>query len=197
MYSPQEYKTVIKQAYHKYFVEVIDIWVIPDYDLLIQPFMDKDFGQYCKTHWTQLMFKFEAVAVSEHFPLGCRTTYRRYTRDEAILIRKKEGETCGFIEEYCKIQWFPEATEEVQNKNGEVIQEARPAGFFLLQRLPDERIIRPQGFRAGGFADFHKTLERVRDELPEKNVAEWEEFAETAPDSDDVAEYLVKNPEAM
>ena len=40
-------------------------------------------------------------------------------------------------------------------------------------------------------------MERVRDELPEKNVAEWEEFAETAPDSDDVAEYLVKNPEAM
>ena len=197
MYSPQEYTVAIKQAYHKYQVEVIDIWVIPDYDLLLQPYMDKDFGQYCKTKWTQLMWKFEAVQVSEHFPLGCKTTYRRYTQDEAILIRQKEGETFGFIKEYCKIQWFPEELQEVKNDRGEVIQEAQHAGFFLLLRLPDERVIRPQGFRAGGFEELKKTRRRVRKELPEKNVAEWEEFAALAPDSDDVTEYLVKNPEAM
>ena len=196
MYSPQEYTVAIKQAYHKYQVEVIDIWVIPDYDLLLQPYMDKDFGQYCKTKWTQLMWKFEAVQVSEHFPLGCRTTYRRYTQDEAILIRQKEGVTCGFIEEYCKIQWFPEELQEVKNDRGEVIQ-GTICWLFLLLRLPDERVIRPQGFRAGGFEELKKTLRRVRKELPEKNVAEWEEFAALAPDSDDVTEYLVKNPEAM
>ena len=47
VYSPQEYKAVIKQAYYKYFVEVIDVWVIPDYDFFVQPYMNKDFGQYC------------------------------------------------------------------------------------------------------------------------------------------------------
>ena len=197
MYSPQEYTVAIKRAYHKYQVEVIDIWVVPDYDLLLQPYTDKDFGQYCKKKWTQLMWKFEAVQVSEHFPLGCKTTYRKYTQDEAIIIRKKEGEKCGFIEEYCKICWFPEELEEVKNDEGVVTQEAQHAGFFLLQRLPDERVIRPQGFRAGGIDEFRKTLKRVRKELPEKNVAEWEEFAAFAPDSDDVCEYMVKNPEAM
>ena len=143
------------------------------------------------------MFKFEAVVVSEHFPLGCRTMYRRYTADEAILIRKKEGEKCGFIEEYCTIKWFPEAAAEVKNDEGEVTQEARPAGFFLLQRFPDERVIKPQGFRANGYKELQKTLERARDELPQKNVAEWEEFAAIAPDSDDVVEYLQKYPDAM
>ena len=104
------------------------------------------------------MWKFKAVQVSEHFPFGCRTTYRRYTQDEAILIRQKEGGTCGFIEEYCKIQWFPEELQEVKNDKGEVIQVAQHAGFFLLQRLPDERVIRPQGFRAGDLRSSKRPL---------------------------------------
>ena len=130
------------------------------------------------------------VQALEQFPLGCKTTYRKYTQDEAILIRQKAGGMFGFMVEYYQVQWYPGEFKEVKNDEGEVIQEAQHAGFSLLPRLPDEHVIRPQGFRAGGFEELRKTLIRVRKELPETNVAEWEEFAALASDSDDVCEYL-------
>ena len=94
--SPQAYAACIKEAYSdKYNVEVKDIWVIPDYDALVEPYMDEKFGRYCKEEWTQLQWKFEAVAVSVYFPLGVKTMYRRYTADEVIIIRKIAEDKVG------------------------------------------------------------------------------------------------------
>jgi hypothetical protein len=70
----------------KKFVLVKDIFVIPDYVKYFDGCIDPEFGRYAKTDVTQLQFIFEAVAPSDQFPLGCKTTYRAYSCDESMEI---------------------------------------------------------------------------------------------------------------
>jgi len=85
--TPQAYAREIVAAFsNKTSVTVTDVWAVPDYDVLVKPYMDKRFSRYVKTKWTQLQFRFEAVEISDHFPLGVKTTYRRYAKDNVPRV---------------------------------------------------------------------------------------------------------------
>ena len=196
IHTPQEYSRMIHGAYGtKLPIFVKDIWVVPNYKLLIKPYMDKKFGRYAKTckdkNWTQFQFTFEAVEDIINFPLGVKTTYRRYCANEVVEIVSKTDTPAGFVEQYVKVKSYPEAKLE---RNG---IPARPEGMYILQELPSKEMILPTGFKQGSRAEFDSTLKKVRALLPEKSKKEWEEFSELVPDSDDVNEYLLKYPDAM
>ena len=174
-------------------MRVVDLWVIPDYDAILLPYIDPDFGQYAKRCWTQLQFKFEAVPVSEFFPLGVKTTYRRFSCDEVVVIMSKKSEKCGFIEEWCEVQWFPEAWVQVKPDD----PPSRPAGFHILRASPDDDMLHLKAFKVGGHAELQYSLKKIRKTLPDKYHEEWDEFAALAPDSNDIHEYMEKNPSAL
>jgi len=190
--TPQQYAKGIANAFKKkYPTTVTDLWVVPDYDALLKPYMDQKFERYAKAKWTQLQFRFEAVPLSEDFPLGVKTTYRRYAQDKVIEIKQNVAAGCGFSEEYCDVSWFPAAKEA---ENG---LPARPEGMFLLKHLPDKESIKPKGFKDGSYAELCATLKKVKTELPPDAVNEWMEFAKCAPTCDDVGVYLDENPQAL
>eukprot|EP01036_Dinobryon_divergens_P034074 gene34074-44025_t len=137
-----QYEQLIKDAFGKTIpVYVKDLWVIPDYEDILLPHMDMNFGRYAKMEWTQLQFIFEAVPVDvDNFPLGVKTTYRRYSADEVIEIKPDADDECGF-QEYCvESRTYPLATE------GSETQPARPAGMYLLRSMPTPDKIKPIEF---------------------------------------------------
>ena len=102
--TPQQYSKFIVAAFgKKYPIIVKDLWVIPDYDVVLKDCLDPKFNRYCRTEWTQLQFKFDAVAPCADFPLGVRTMYRRYASDEVVEIKVKPDDQCGFREEFCQV----------------------------------------------------------------------------------------------
>jgi hypothetical protein len=68
-----------------------------------------------------------------------------------------------------------------------------------MSDYPKATDIHPMGFKEGSHAEFEATMNRVRQVY--RNfpgiLAQWEEFALDAPDSDDVNEYLTKFPEKL
>lgn len=196
VYTPQEYTRMIHGAYGtKLPIIVKDVWVVPNYKLLVRPYMDKKFGRYAKTtkdkNWTQLQFIFEAVDDITHFPLGVKTTYRRYCANEVVEIVKNSDSPIGFAEQYVEVSSYPEAKPE---RDG---IPSRPEGMYILQEFPRIDLILPMGFKQGSRAELDATLKKVKAILPDKAKEEWESFSELAPDSDDVNEYLRKFPNAM
>ena len=71
-----EYKNLIENVLRsesrELNCEVVDLFAIPDYDSLITPCMDPDFGRYAKLEWTQLQWRFQKVEISSSFLLGVK-----------------------------------------------------------------------------------------------------------------------------
>jgi len=189
--SPKSYAHAISDAFGGAFPVVVkDIWVVPDYTSMLKPYVDKKFGRYAKSEWTQLQFIFEATNKNEHFPLGVKTTYRRYssTEDVAEIIVDKTVRG-GFSELYCKSITYPLAKESEGNSP------ARPAGMYILKELPDFKDISPCGFKRGGRSEFVETLKQVKLKLPDSAIKDWDEFEQSVPEDDDVQRHLTKFPQ--
>jgi len=127
IYTPQDYSQMIHRAYvTKIPIFVKDIWVVPNYKLLVKPYMYKKFGLYAKTtkdkNWIQLQFIFEAVDNVAHFPLGIKTTYRRYCANEVVEIVKNSDTQFGFIEQYVEVTSYSVAKPEQRYVNANRFQ---------------------------------------------------------------------------
>jgi hypothetical protein len=90
MLTPERYAIAVEKALStpKYTAKIKDIFVVPDYNNFFDGCLDKLFGSYCKKDSTQLQFVFEAVTVSNSFPLGVKTTYKAYSAEEVVEIRE-------------------------------------------------------------------------------------------------------------
>ena len=74
---------------HPHFpCKVIDIFAIPDYASYFLPAFDDKFSRYSRGEWTQHQWIFEAVDPCDSFPLGVKTTYRKYAQDKVIEIHQ-------------------------------------------------------------------------------------------------------------
>lgn len=72
--------------------EVVDIFVIPDYQIIFDKCIDPKFKNYCKEEFTQHQFIFVAVPISDEFPFGCKTTYRSYAQSDVVEIFEELNE---------------------------------------------------------------------------------------------------------
>jgi hypothetical protein len=118
--TPQEYAAMIAKTlsvFGKYDAQVVDLFVVPDYNKILGPLVDKNFGRYAKEDYTQLQFTFEAIEPSPMFPLGCRTTYRAYSRDEVIEIVQHEGSVLNLRPRIVRVQSQP-TTDNVHGVSG-------------------------------------------------------------------------------
>jgi hypothetical protein len=85
--TPDQWKSAIEDILSKPTVpcNAHNIFAVPDYSKFLKPHI-ANLSRYAKGQWTQLVFNFDAVPSSEHFPCGVRTTYRAYSQDEVVLI---------------------------------------------------------------------------------------------------------------
>ena len=150
-----EYKNLIENVLRsesrELNCEVVYLFAIPDYDSLITPCMDPDFGCYAKLEWTQLQWRFLKVEISSSFPLGVKTTYRAYAQDQVIEIIRDKTKQIEFSARKCLVQWFPEA-DSTRNL---------PEGMYLLQRFPQD-VLRPEPFVQGSRSSLEATFKRIQ-----------------------------------
>lgn len=78
--SPEDFEYFIRKVLKsdKHPVEVFDLYVIPDYKTLLDPFVDEELEHYAKEDFTVLQFTFEAVDISDDFPMGCKVNFKLF-----------------------------------------------------------------------------------------------------------------------
>ena len=133
MYTPDEYAAHIEKTFASDDCTVIDFYAIPDYAEFLGPCVDRKFSRYCKQEFTQHQFIFEKVEKSEHFPLGCKTSYRAYASDSVVEIKEEPNEffpQVNMVAYQAKpIRTYPTASID---SDGTVLQ---PAGMYLSTEL--------------------------------------------------------------
>jgi hypothetical protein len=188
--TPLAYKVAIEESLtnDRLRCKVIDIWAVPNYGKYINPFIVPDFKRYAKVNrkgddWTQLQFIFEAVPISAHFPCGVKTTYRKFSADNIVLI--EEDRENGFVVKDAEVRTYPAATDD------------HPAGFSMLTSLPpSDSMIEPDAFILGSRATLDAVIAKVRSFFRNQPdcVQEWSDFSATAPLDDSVQEYCLAHP---
>jgi hypothetical protein len=179
--------------------EIVDMFVIPDYTAYMSHLIDAKFARYAKEKWTQLQWRFQSVPESADFPLGVKTTYRAYCRDDVYLINADDTKHCTFTCQHATVRWFPPATT------------TEPEGMYLLQSLPTGNIL-PE--------DFIPESRKIVDDVVKKVISsytparanndvnaeskrnycheivdEWKDFADNiAPASNSATEYCALHP---
>ena len=98
VHTPQQYKAAIEEAFNgtgnKWKCEVEDVLVVHDYVSMFKPLIDSKFGRWTKEEWTQLQVKCEAVTISDLFPNGVATYYKKFSSDRVVGIEKKPKAEC-------------------------------------------------------------------------------------------------------
>jgi hypothetical protein len=192
--TPLQYAEAVEQSLSndKIKCKVIDIFVVPNYEKYILPYIIQDFGRYAKisntgVDWTQLQWIFEAVPVSEYFPCGVRTTYRKFASDSVILI-----------EQMCPGD--PQSSFSVKNVETvtyPLADEQYPAGFSMLTSLPpSNRKFEPDSFTMGSRALLNSVVSKCKSQFRNSPdiVQQWEAFSLIAPADDNAQAYCDLNP---
>jgi hypothetical protein len=176
--------------------EVIDMFAIPDYDKLLRPLVDKNFGRYAKrvgsNDWSVLEFTVEGIddaKLLKFFPNGVKTLYRPYCADKVLrIVKDDEAPLRMTVDELGPITSFPPADPE----------RGLPEGMCILNELPDS-VPEAEQFVVGS----HELLQNVSSKMLHKFSSdasraihdEWKHFRDhIAPQSDLVEEYIKKVP---
>ena len=141
---------------HKCYVT--DVYCVPDYTSFFEGHIDPLFGSYCKGEKSQLQFRFERTEKCKDFPLGVKTTYRKYAGDNALEIVHEEGTTDKLVNltvRQVEVSWYPSLK---IGPNGDVIE---PEGMYILQSLP-EGSLKPKGFVSGSKSIFDTVFNSVK-----------------------------------
>ena len=71
-------------------IEIVDIFLLPNFCKIIKPFIDTSFGRTHKEEYTQHQWRFKAVRPDKtYFPRGVKVTYKKYWSDKLVIIEKK------------------------------------------------------------------------------------------------------------
>jgi hypothetical protein len=192
--TPLQYKTAVEDCLsnERLKCEVVDIFAVPNYEKYIQPYIIPDFGRYAKVSnsgvdWTQLQWIFEAVPVSEYFPCGVKTTYRKFSADKPILIEQiSPGDPSSSF-----------SMKDVETVTYPLADDHHPAGMSMLSSMPPtDLMFEPDSFNKGSRSVLNAVVAKCKNMF--KNwpsvVQEWEDFAALCPVDDDAQLYCSTHP---
>lgn len=178
-------------------VQLKDVYVIPDYKLLLEEAIDSKLGRLHKDDLTQHQWRFEAVHESIYFPLGVKTTYRAYSSPKVVEFKKIPKQQCvtpigratGLEPVTLHCRWYP-AKDTDPNRMG-------IEGFYLLKKSPhwDKGFFPPVPFPDSIRSDIDKCLTEVQRRYNNANDKEirdeWKQWnEECAPPSNSAMQYI-------
>ena len=185
IYTPDQYKMMLQKFFEEANLdlpfEIIDLYVVPDYKAYLDPYLT-GLARTHKGDQTNHQWIFTAVPISDKYPLGVKTEYRKYSADEVYEIRKaSEIEFAHGYQPSVKLTPVKFPVENVECVN-------------VLRMLP-YGIPQPAEFKKGFRDQFQKTIASVKKDFTDDIVREWVKFSrETYPISEDVREYVKKKP---
>lgn len=200
--SPQEYEQRILEAFKKVNqpVEVEDLFVIPNYKVVLGPHIDKKFSRWTKEEHTQLIWRVR-FQPNANTPLNVETHYRAYARDKVfeIVNDSSNKSLLGVKAVKTYVSWYPAAQIMNQLEMGTLTESN---GMFILTSFPMGIEIGPQEFVEGSRDALLKTWKHIQSDYPEglsilnaRINREWRDFVfHKAPQSDKALEHLEKCP---
>ena len=123
----------------------------------------------------------------DNFPLGVKTMYRRASAESIIEIVEDSNATCGVYPQRADVFWFPQKDEA----SGIDVD-----GMYILQQLPTQ-LPKPMPFVENSLYDLEEICKEIQVKFGVnygKTVTAWEEFAKSAPNTNDVDSYVREHP---
>jgi len=187
--TPQEYENLVRSCLGKIRnieVDVIDIYICPDYIYLMNDCIDHEIKHVWKKENTKLQWIMEAVQRDMNHRQGVHTEYRSYAQDQVCEIIDIDPSLTPQYTTDFRVQIGEVANQPTSDDPNEYI------GF--LTKFPT-REIRPVGIYRNSSDWFErKTFKEIEDYFQERQnsviVSEWQRFAENLPKSDNVREYM-------
>ncbi len=131
--TPQQYEMALKKCLKKQnsdnFIEIIDLYTVPNYKTHFDEYSDLKFSRYCKEEQTQHQFFFEQIPISDDFPLGVKTTYRAYAAENVIEIVEDLKVDVKLRAVNVRVNTYPTA-----ESNG-----TKVGGMYVLQEYPTSK----------------------------------------------------------
>lgn len=158
----------LKNAFSTKNVVVKTPMLVPSYDSWLEKAIDKKFSRLHKGDQTQHSWRFEAVQKSDAFPNGCKTTYKAYSSDVVVEIKKVNplqcrtpmGRSVGLEPYRVYNTWQPEA----YGKNSPPARR-HIEGTYLLKHW-DTLIWNdpgPDRLETGSMESLRKTVQKVKE----------------------------------
>jgi hypothetical protein len=186
--TPQEYENLARSVFKKKKdarVEVIDIFICPDYIHLMWDCIDHEIKKVWKKEDTQHQWIFTSVKRDINHRCCVHTEYRAFDQPYVFNIIEIDPSitpqyTTDFRVEYAEVPNQP--THDDPNEF-----------ICFLNKFPT-RDIKPVGIYKNSTYAFQKTLDEInRYFTSRKNTTvlrEWDEFSQKMPRSDNVRDYL-------
>ena len=182
--TPKAYVDAIKAAFRKRqgYVDVIDLFAIPDYSAFLVPFIDKKFSKYSKGKFTQLQWMFQAVDQSPDYITGVKILFRAFSSDKVFEIVEDVASLCNFKATNVNVRTYP-------------AEECRPVR--ILKALPTAGLPAPEKLVEGSRVLVEEIARKTSAMVGQSHrdvITEWNEFLQEFPPSDDIREYVATNP---
>ena len=174
--TPQEYAKLVRQCLGKsrnIQVEVIDIFVCPDYINLMWDCIDHDIKHIWKREQTQLQWCFTAVPRDKDHRCGVHTTYRGFDQEYVFNIIEinpllTPQYSLDFRVQYTEVPTQPTADD--------------PSEFIcFIQKFPT-REVKPVGIYRDSTRIVSKVLQDIEAYFTKRNnstvLKEWGDFSE-------------------
>ena len=185
--------------------KLFDVVVVPNYQEFLENCIDSKLKRLHKEINTQHQWRFETVIPSQHFPTGCKTTYRAYSSDAVVEFIKKPKDQCiSLIGKYTGLEataltcrWYPSVDCKQSDTTRNGIE-----GIYLLKKIPfsTSGTITPCALVENSVESIDACLKEVRDRWFGNNNTESETIIESwsrwsqlyRPLSNSVEEYLLQ-----
>ena len=164
--SPQAYERKIAEVLNEGGnpAKLIDMFVIPDLLAPINDLIDPEVEHAFKGVYTQHIFRFQKIPVSEKFPMGSKMTYRASALDEFYEFVECSDSPIGKAPRKVMVEWYP------------------ANGMRALTKRPAFDVIVPSDFLEGTVEHMSNVISAISSTSVHPDVVkEWEAFKEQLP----------------
>lgn len=194
IYTPQDYKEALEEAFPKKQVEVKYLFACPDYVNFLADYIDPKLAYFAKVENTKLRFSFSKVSNDMRYPCKAGFTYKAFCADKVLAVIDKSLIPEGKLNEHGRNVGHQcieiEVEEQPRNSLSKLLFKRH-----ALVSMP-AKTIRPAPIVKGSRSALDDVLEyiAIKFKKESKEYKAWSTWAtDNAPESDDVQQYLSKS----
>lgn len=186
--TPQEYEKLVRSVFKKKKdarIEVIDIFICPDYIHLMWDCIDHEIKRIWKKEQTQHQWIFTSVERDINHRFRVHTEYRAFDQPYVFNIIDIDPSVTPQYTTDFRVEYAEVPTQPTHDNKDEFI--------CFLSKFPT-RSIKPVGIYKDSTFLFQKTLDEINKYFTTRKnnnvLKEWSEFSQSMPKTDNVRDYL-------
>ena len=132
--TPQSYEEKVASAVHEGVnnpARLVDTFVIPDLVGAVEDCIDPEIQHCFKGVYTQHIFRFQKVPVSDRFPMGSKCTYRASALDEFYEFIENFDSPIGKSPRKVLVEWHTNLGERIMIRRPAALDNIMPQDFVV------------------------------------------------------------------